>query len=86
MILPKASAELTELTSFASVRLGLDAIHGDGERRVRLVRNRAERHCASGKTPHNFSRTFHLQNTKVKIGAPSRHLYTNEQLTNTVNS
>ena len=34
------------LAAFAGVRLAADAVHGDGERRVRLAADRAERHGA----------------------------------------
>ena len=36
------------LAAFAGVGLAADAVHGDGQRRVRLGGNRAERHGAGG--------------------------------------
>ena len=41
------------LAAFAGVRLAADAVHGDGERGVRLARDRAERHGAGGEAPHD---------------------------------
>ena len=40
--------------AFAGVGLSLDAIHGDGERFVRFLADRAEGHGAGGKALHDF--------------------------------
>ena len=41
------------LAAFAGVRLAADPVHGDGERGVRLARDRAERHRAGREAPHD---------------------------------
>ena len=41
------------LAAFAGVRLAADAVHGDGERGMRLARDRAERHGAGGEALHD---------------------------------
>ena len=41
------------LAAFAGIRLAADAVHGDGERGMRLARDRAERHGAGGEPPHD---------------------------------
>src|SRR4029077_7936242 len=42
------------LAAFAGVRAAADAVHGDGERGVRLGGDRAERHGASGEAPDDL--------------------------------
>ena len=42
------------LAAFPGVRLAADAVHGDGERRVRLAADRAERHGAGRKPLHDL--------------------------------
>ncbi len=41
-------------TAFAGVGLSADAVHGDGERFVRFLADRAERHRAGGESLHDF--------------------------------
>ena len=41
------------LAALAGVRLAADAVHRDGERRMRLARDRAEGHGAGGETLHD---------------------------------
>ena len=48
------------LATFAGVRLAADAVHGDGERGVRLARDRTERHGAGGEAPHDGLGRLHL--------------------------
>ena len=48
------------LAAFAGVRLAADAVHGDGERRVRLARDRAERHGAGGEALDDLARRLDL--------------------------
>src|SRR3954452_5412027 len=43
------------LAPFAGIRPPADAVHDDGERGVRLGRDRAERHRPGGKALHDFS-------------------------------
>ena len=43
------------LAAFAGVRLAADAVHRDGQRRVRLARDRAKRHGAGGETLHDLA-------------------------------
>ena len=42
--------------AFARIRFAADAVHGDGQRFVRLFADGAERHGAGGKALHDFFR------------------------------
>ena len=48
------------LAAFAGVGLAADAVHGDGERGMRLARDRAERHGAGGEALDDFLRRLDL--------------------------
>src|SRR5581483_455025 len=46
--------------TFAGVRLAADPVHGDGERGVRLARDRTVRHRAGGEAAHDVLRRLDL--------------------------
>ena len=48
------------LAALAGVRLAADPVHGDGQRRVRLARDRAEGHGAGGETLDDLARRLDL--------------------------
>ena len=48
------------LATLTGVRLGAEAVHGDGEVRVRLPRDRAERHRPGGESFHDLGGWFDL--------------------------
>src|ERR1700686_3374022 len=48
------------LAALAGIRLAADAVHGDGERGVRLARDRAERHGAGREPTHDGLRRLDL--------------------------
>ncbi len=48
------------LAAFAGVRLSADAVHGDGQRRMRLVRDASERHGAGGESLDQLLRRLHF--------------------------
>src|SRR5262249_169984 len=48
------------LAAFTGIGLAADAVHGDGERGMRLARDRAERHGAGGEAAHDALRRLDL--------------------------
>ena len=60
------------LAALAGVRLAADAVHGDGERGVRLARDRAERHRAGGEALDDLLGRLDLVERHRLRGRPPR--------------
>src|SRR5229473_2991512 len=60
VVTPKRPETVGLLAAFAGVRSTTDAVHGDGERGMRLARDRAERHGAGGEAAHDVLCGLHF--------------------------
>ena len=58
------------LAAFAGVRLAADAVHRDGERRVRFGRDRAQAHRAGGEALDDLRRRLDLVQRNRRRGKP----------------
>src|ERR1039458_1790935 len=61
------------LPAFAGVGLAADAVHGDGQRLVRLLANRTERHGARGKALHNLFGGLDFVKRQRRVPLPQLH-------------